>query len=120
MFGIRWRSPVNINSFKEDDMVQVFSVLNKSTGKKDLVKAETRGQVTKFLANNFVIEKANALDVADIMAAGGTVQDATAVVEQAPAPDAAAEQHGETHVESTDGSAAAAATGEGSEAGQGV
>lgn len=72
-------------------MVQVFSVLNKTTGKKDLVKAETKGQVTKFLANNFVIEKAGALDVAEIMANGGALQDATAVVEQAASSDAAAE-----------------------------
>ena len=66
-------------------MIHLFSVLNKTTGRTDLVKAETRTQVSKFLSNNFTIEKATALDVADIMVNGGIVQDATATVVDAVA-----------------------------------
>lgn len=63
----------------------VFSVLNKATGQKSLIKADTKGQASRYLVSNFEIEKATAFDVTEIMLAGGTVSDATVMPVEAVA-----------------------------------
>lgn len=51
--------------------LKVFSVKDKATGQVvRLVKAETRGQVNKYLQNAVEVEAASALDIADLLTNG--------------------------------------------------
>lgn len=61
--------------------LKIFSVINKETMALDiLVKAETRGQVQKYLVSSMVIEPADAVEVADMMVSGDLkLEDARAV-----------------------------------------
>lgn len=55
--------------------LKVFSVKDKATGAVvRLVKAETRGQVNKFLQNAVEIEAASALDIADLLTGGTSLK----------------------------------------------
>lgn len=57
-----------------------FIVKDKKSNAVRIIKAETRGQVSKYLALNFEIEMASALDVMDVMANGNVeVEDASLV-----------------------------------------
>lgn len=59
----------------------IFNVLNKHTGENQLIKADTKRQVSKFLADGFDITKVSAVEAVDAMAKGAKLLDASNVVD---------------------------------------
>jgi hypothetical protein len=60
-------------------MPHIFASLNKATGQTDLVKADSKSQATKFLVSNFVITRADPVQVAEAITGGAKLYDATGI-----------------------------------------
>jgi hypothetical protein len=68
-------------------MARIYAIHNKIDGTTLLVKAETKGQVNKYLQSNFSIEMAGSVEVADFMINGAKVVDATSISTVGDAPE---------------------------------